>query len=92
MQIGDWSAGRMGVIREEWDLSVGASGIKWVLIGDRYALQSERVIFYPIILDQAIKIDRHWSGRMAQRNSLALNFFSHYLYAYLLNLFRLYIH
>ena len=32
------------------------------LIGDRYALQSERVISYPIILDQAIKIGRHWSG------------------------------
>ena len=32
------------------------------LIGDRYALQSERVIFYPIIPDQAIKIGRHWSG------------------------------
>ena len=28
------------------------------LIGDRYALQSERVIFYPIIPDQAIKIGR----------------------------------
>ena len=32
------------------------------LIGDRYALQSERVICYPIIPDQAIKICRHWSG------------------------------
>ena len=32
------------------------------LIGDRYALQSERVIFYPIIPDQAMKIGRHWSG------------------------------
>ena len=32
------------------------------LIGDRYALQSERVTFYPIIPDQAIKIGRHWSG------------------------------
>ena len=27
-------------------------------IGDRYALQSERVIFYPIIPNQAIKIGR----------------------------------
>ena len=27
-----------------------------------YSLQSERVIFYPIIPDQAIKIGRHWSG------------------------------
>ena len=27
-------------------------------IGDRYALHSERVIFYPIIPDQAIKIGR----------------------------------
>ena len=33
--------------------------IQRVLIGDRYALQSERVIFYPIIPDQAIKIGRH---------------------------------
>ena len=32
------------------------------LIGDRHALQSERVIFYPIIPDQAIKIGRYWSG------------------------------
>ena len=31
-------------------------------IGDRYALQSERVIFYPIIPDQAIKIGREWAG------------------------------
>ena len=29
------------------------------LIGDRYALQSERLIFYPIIPDQAKKIGRH---------------------------------
>ena len=29
-----------------------------MLIGDRYALQSERVIFCPIIPDQAIKIGR----------------------------------
>ena len=29
--------------------------IQRVLIGDRYALQSERVIFYPIIPDQGIK-------------------------------------
>ena len=35
--------------------------IQRVLIGDRYALQPERVIFYPIIPDQAIKIGRHWS-------------------------------
>ena len=33
--------------------------IQRALIGDRYALQSERVIFYPIIPDQAIKIGRH---------------------------------
>ena len=37
------------------------AGIQWVLIGDRYALQSKRVIFYPIIPDKAIKIGRHWS-------------------------------
>ena len=36
--------------------------IQRALIGDRYALQSERVIFNPIIPDQAIKIGRHWSG------------------------------
>ena len=36
--------------------------IQRVLIGDRYALQLERVIFYLIIPDQAIKIGRHWSG------------------------------
>ena len=59
---GDWSAGRTGVGREERDLSVGASGIQRGLIGDIYALQSERVIFYPIIPDQAIKLGRHWSG------------------------------
>ena len=45
VQSGDWSAGRTGVGRDERDLSVGASGIQRVLIGDRYALQSERVIF-----------------------------------------------
>ena len=62
MQSGNLSAGRTGVGREERDLCVGASGIQRVLIGDRYALQSDRVIFYPIIPDQAIKICRHWSG------------------------------
>ena len=41
-----------------------------VLIGDRYALHSERVIFYPIIPDQAIKVGRHWSvvGRLSGVN------------------------
>ena len=36
--------------------------VQRVLVGDRYmySLQSERVIFYPIIPDQAIKIGRHW--------------------------------
>ena len=62
VQSGDWSAGRTGVGREERDSSVGASGIQQRIqrgfIGDRYALQSERVIFYPIIPDQAIKIGR----------------------------------
>ena len=38
------------------------SRIQRVLIRDRYALRSERVIFYPIIPDQAIKIGRYWSG------------------------------
>ena len=33
------------------------------LIGDRYALQSEQVIFSPIIPDQAIKIGRVGWGR-----------------------------
>ena len=36
--------------------------IQRVLIGDRYALQSERVIFYPTIPNQAIKIGRGRSG------------------------------
>ena len=36
--------------------------IQRVLIGEKYTLQSERVIFYPIIPDQAIKIGRLWSG------------------------------
>ena len=35
--------------------------IQRMLIGDRYALQSERVILYTIIPDQAIKIGRHRS-------------------------------
>ena len=38
------------------------AGIQRGLIGERYAFQSDRVIFYPIITDQAIKIGRHWSG------------------------------
>ena len=44
--------------------------IQRVLIRDRYALQSERVIFFPIIPDQAIKIGRHWSvvGRLSGVN------------------------
>ena len=63
VQSGDWSAGRTGVGREERDLNVDASArIQRGLIGDRYALQSERVIFYPIIPDQAIKIGRQWTG------------------------------
>ena len=36
--------------------------IQRLLIGDIYTFQSERVIFYPIIPDQAIKIGRHLSG------------------------------
>ena len=36
--------------------------IQRLLIGDIYPFQSERVIFYPIIHDQAIKIGRHLSG------------------------------
>ena len=28
VQSGDWSAGRTGVGREQWDLSVGVSGIQ----------------------------------------------------------------
>ena len=58
VQSGDWSAGRTGEGREERDLSVSSTGIQRVLIGDRNALQSERVIFYSIIPDQAIKIGR----------------------------------
>ena len=59
LQSRDWLARRMGVGREQLDWSMGASGIQRVLIGDRYALQSERVIFLP---DQDIKIGRRWSG------------------------------
>ena len=44
--------------------------IQRVLTGNRYALQSERVIFYPIIPDQAIKIGRYWLevGRLSGVN------------------------
>ena len=44
--------------------------VQRVLIGDRYALQSEWVIFYPIIPDQGIKFGRHWSqvGRLSGVN------------------------
>ena len=38
--------------------------IQRVLIGDKYALQSERVIFNPIIPDQAIKIGRGLVGSL----------------------------
>ena len=62
VQSGDWSVGRTGVGREERDLSVCVSGIQRGLIRDRYALQSERVIFYPIIPDQAIKSVGGWSA------------------------------
>ena len=62
VQSGDWSAGRTGVGREERDLSVDAPGIQRGFTGDRYALHSERGIFYPIIPDQAIKIGREWAG------------------------------
>ena len=65
MQSGDWSAGRTGVGRERAGFERGCirdtARIQRMLIGDRYALRSERVIFYPIIPDQAIKIGRHWS-------------------------------
>ena len=52
-------SGRVGF--ERWCIR-DIARIQRGLIGDRYALQSERVIFYPIIPDQAIKIGRHWSG------------------------------
>ena len=48
VQSGDWSAGRTGIGRED------SARIQRVLIRDRYALQSERVVFYPITPDQAI--------------------------------------
>ena len=54
--------GRSGRARFERGCIRDTSRIKRVLIGDIYALQSERVIFYPIIPDQAIKIERHLSG------------------------------
>ena len=79
-----WSC-RAGISQPEGRGRLGRSGfergcirdtarIQRMLIGDRYALQSERVIFYPIIPDQAIKIDRHWSGvgRLSDVN-VALN-------------------
>ena len=53
--------GRSGRARFERGCIKDTARIQRVLIGDRYALQSERVIFYPIIHDQAIKIGRHWS-------------------------------
>ena len=58
MKDGCWSGragSERGCIRDTARIQRG-------LIGDRYALQSERVIFYPIIPDQAIKIGRHWAG------------------------------
>ena len=62
VQSGDWSAGRTGVGREERGFERGCirdtARIQRGFIGERYALQSERVIFYPIIPDQAIKIGR----------------------------------
>ena len=59
VKSGDWSAGMTGVGREERDLSVGASGIQRGLIGDRYALQSERVIFLP---DHTRPRHKNWSA------------------------------
>ena len=63
MQSGDRSAGRTGVGREERDMSVGASGIQhWYsggLIDNRYALQSERVIFLP---DHTRPSHKNWSA------------------------------
>ena len=56
------NGGRSGRARFERGCIRDTARIQWVLIGDRYALQSERVIFYPIITDHAIKIARHWSG------------------------------
>ena len=52
-------SGRAGC--ERWCIG-DTAWIQRVLIEDRYALQSERVIFYPIIPDQAKKIGRHWLG------------------------------
>ena len=54
--------GRSGRARFEHGCIRDTARIQRVLIGNRYALQSDRVIFYPIIPDQAIKNGRHWSG------------------------------
>ena len=44
------------------------------LIGDRYALHSERVNFYPSIPDQAIKIGWHWSAVWCECSSPSRHF------------------
>ena len=65
VQSGDWSAGRTGEGREagfERGCIRDTARIQRVLIRDRYALESERVILYPTIPDQAIKFGRRWSG------------------------------
>ena len=66
LQSGVWSAVRTGVGRKERDLSVDASwiqrGYSGCWSGIDTLLKSERVIFYPIIPDHAIKIDRGWSA------------------------------
>ena len=56
MQSEDWSAERTEVGRAGFERGCirDTTRIQRVLTGDRYALQSEQVIFYPIILDQAI--------------------------------------
>ena len=70
-----WMDGcRSGIAGFERGCNRNTARIQRGLIGDRYALQSERVIFYPIIPEQAIKIGQPWSlvGRLSGVN-VALN-------------------
>ena len=66
VQSGDWSSRKDGCRSGRAGFERGSirdtARIQRGFIGDRYALQSERVIFYPIIPDQAIKIGREWAG------------------------------
>ena len=60
--VGRKDVGRSGRAGFERGCIRDTARMQRVLIGDRYALQPERVIFYPIIPDQAIKIARGLVG------------------------------